>query len=250
MSPINAMESFATESTSKFEKFNGDNYASWSGYMRAVFLSKQCWEVVNVNGVPSFTSHEMKMEYQARTNVALGLLFLHMNSDYHHLIFEFDHTWEAWLKLKELYEGQQKAGRIYLKRQLFSLKMEEGSNVLDHCNKTMMLLSKLSSIGAKVEDEDAAICLLLSLPKSFENIVLHMEMNENELKLNDVIKVLTNEYVKRNANVNESVQNGSGKAFLWTLCGFASDPTRPRCNLGDSGSTHQDCTFSTYSYDL
>jgi hypothetical protein len=71
--------------------------------------------------------------------------------------------------------------KIFLKRQLYSLRMKEGTKIADHLNTFNTLLVQLTSMGVKFESEDKAITLLCSLPKSWDHFVTSISLVQHKV---------------------------------------------------------------------
>ncbi|GAA0184263.1 hypothetical protein LIER_31551 [Lithospermum erythrorhizon] len=74
-----------------------------------------------------------------------------------------------WAKLESLYMTRTLTNKLLLKQRLFSLRMQEGTSLKDHLEKLNTILLDLRNIDVYVDDEDAVLILLVSLPASYEN---------------------------------------------------------------------------------
>ncbi|VFQ96431.1 unnamed protein product, partial [Cuscuta campestris] len=73
--------------------------------------------------------------------------------------------------LSNMYEKPSAGNRVFLMRELFMMRMNEGSPVADHINEVNSILSRLSSVGMKFDDDTQAVILLSSLPDSWSGFV-------------------------------------------------------------------------------
>ena len=66
------------------------------------------------------------------------------------------------------------------------LRMAEGTQLREHLDQLNTLLLELRNIDVKIEDEDAALILLVSLPMSFENFVQSFIVGKDTASLEEV----------------------------------------------------------------
>lgn len=66
--------------------------------------------------------------------------------------------------------------KLLLKQRLFSLLMEEGTSLRDHLDQLNKIMLNLCNVEVKVDDEDAALIMVLSLPLLYENFVINSYM--------------------------------------------------------------------------
>ena len=80
--------------------------------------------------------------------------------------------------------------KLYVKKQLYSLYMKEGSDMLEHLNTFNMLNTQLSSFGMNYEDKDKALLLLASLPMHLDHLATMLMYGKEAVVLEEVISAL------------------------------------------------------------
>jgi hypothetical protein len=96
--------------------------------------------------------------------------------------------------------------------------MQEGTQLREHLEQSNTLLLELRNIDVKIEDEDAALILLVSLPLSYENFVQSFIVGRDSVTLEEVRSSLHSRELRHSASSTGSENQASG---LFTSGGSA-----------------------------
>jgi len=78
--------------------------------------------------------------------------------------------------------------------------MKEGTTVLEHLNFFNKVISELLAVDVKIHEEDKALILLSSLPKSYDHIVTTRLYGKETLILEEVTSTLLSNEIKKRPN--------------------------------------------------
>ena len=78
-------------------------------------------------------------------------------------IHEEKTTHSLWKKLGDIYQGKSLINKLFLRKKLYSLKMDDGRTMEDHLNVSNMVIAQLTSIDVSISEEEAYMLLLCSL---------------------------------------------------------------------------------------
>jgi hypothetical protein len=93
--------------------------------------------------------------------------------------------------------------KLYVKKKLYGLQMEENTNLLEHLNKFNIRNTHLLNFEVKIE-EDKAILLLTSLPHSYDHLVMILLYGKETLELEEVTEALLSHEMTRKHIIDQA----------------------------------------------
>jgi hypothetical protein len=199
----------------EIEKFNGKNFELWKLKMEDLLVDKEQWITVDPGTQPTGTQSTgtqptstqttstpptgmskedwEKLDRRARSIIRLCLadsVLLNVSGE--------STTKELWDKLGNLYQSKSLVNKLFLRKKLYHLRMEDGDSVTEHLNAFNTLVSQLVYVNITIAEEDKCITLLCSLPDSWDNLVVAIgSTTQSTLKYEDVVASLLYEEMRQ-----------------------------------------------------
>uniref|UniRef100_J3N766 Reverse transcriptase zinc-binding domain-containing protein n=1 Tax=Oryza brachyantha TaxID=4533 RepID=J3N766_ORYBR len=100
---------------------------------------------------------------------ALSAMQLSLSTDVLREVINETSVFSLWKKLEALYMKKSLANKLRLKKRLSTIRMAEGTSIRSHLNEFNSLIIDLEKLDVKIDDEDKAILLVVSLPATFKH---------------------------------------------------------------------------------
>jgi len=120
-------------------------------------------------------------------------------------------TKEAWSALKEVQQGIGMNGRIVLMQRLWGLRMSEGEDMAQHLNQFREIANQLRSLsedGKGMDDTELVTILTLSLPASYEPLVMALQSRSDTVTFDLMAGRLLQESGRRQISQPTMISNG------------------------------------------
>ena len=180
------------------EKLDGSNWTTSKFQMKHLLLAKGLWQVVEGTEVQPKEA-QAAAEFQKKSEKALATIVLGISTSKLYLTTSCECPKNAWNVLKQHFERDSLANKLFLKKQYFRMEMRERTLIEDHLKQMKELTDKLAAVGAPILEEDQVVTLLGSLPTSYSALVTALEARSGgDISLSYVQQALIHEKQKRN----------------------------------------------------
>ena len=188
------------------EKFCGKgNFSLWQRQMKDLLIQQGVHKALLGKEKKPETMKDV--EWVKMDEKKASAIHLNLGDEVIHNILEAKTVKEVWEKLEGLYMRKNPMNKLYMKKQLYSLHIKEGYDMLEHLKTFNIMNTQLSSFGVNYEDEDKSLLLLASLPTSFDHLVTTLMYKKKTIVLKEATSALLS-HIKMKQDGNGSQADG------------------------------------------
>ena len=153
---------------------------------------------------------------------------------------------ELWDILRDHFECETLANKLFLKKKYFRTEMKAGTPMELHLKQMKEITNRLAAIGAPISEEDQVVTLLGSVPPSYSALVTTLESRIDSVKLSYVQQALLHEERKQQEKVEPPSGMPPNSQLSSALVGMQERPKQVvRCyGCGKLGHIHRFCRSS------
>ena len=180
------------------DKLGNSNWITWKFQMRHYLLSKGLWKYVDGTEVLAEDATDaVQRTFRDNSQKALSTIVMAISTPQLYLVTSCESPKDVWDTLRNHFERETLAYKLFLKKKYFRKEMKEGMSMEAHLKEMKEITDKLASIGAAISEEDQVVTLLGSLPSSYSTIVTALEARVDDVSLNFVQQALVHEEQKQ-----------------------------------------------------
>ena len=120
------------------EKFNGSNFELWKLKMEDLLEDRDLWEAASLNVRPAMIS---QADWELKDRKAKGLIRLCLADLVLLNVFDEKTLNSLWTRLGFVYQAKSLVNKLFLRKKLYSLRMEEGGSIIEHLNAFNLLIA-------------------------------------------------------------------------------------------------------------
>ena len=188
----------------EIRRFDGTGFDLWKDRMQGILFLKDCEDALAENKPEDVSDADWtRMNKKAITYIKMAIV-----DDILVDVKGLTTAHAVWEKLKSSHENKSPVNQVHLMRKLVNLDLDESKSVSEHLNAFTGVLSQLQDSGLQpFDDKLKAIFLLMTLPESWEALVVSLSNNPN-LTYDGVRGSILNEEIRR-----KSSGSGSNSAY-------------------------------------
>ena len=197
------------------DKLDGNNWSTWKFQMKHLLLAKGPWGLVDGSeALEDEASSERTAQFRLKSQKAFSTIVLAIKTTQLYLVTSCEDPKQTWDTLRNHFERDTLANKLFLKKQYFRTEMKEGTSMEQHLKHMKDITDRLAAIGAPISEEDQVVTLLGSLPRSYATLVTAFEARVDNIKMDYVQQALIHEEMKHSELPGQS--NRTESALMGT----------------------------------